>query len=402
MIDLARLRGDFPLLVRPGRPVIYMDHAATSLKPRAVVEAVRGYLEDYPANVHRGQHALSERASEAYEAARLALARLIGARASELVLVRGTTEAINLVAAGLRLAPGDNVVVTLLEHHSNILPWASRCEVRAAPLLPSGLPDLAAAEALVDHRTRALAVSACSNVTGARVPIAAWAAAARRCRVPLLVDAAQAVAHGPLDVEELGCDYLALSGHKMFGPPGCGALWGRREALERLDPPGLGGGAAARVRLDLTYDLRELPWRLEGGTPDIAAAIGLGAAATYLEAIGMDAIAAREEALAALLDAEVATLPELRAARPAADVARAPILSVEPRGAAIGVEALARVLSDTFGIMTRAGHHCAHPLHEALGFGPTLRASLAFTNTEDEVLQLRDALLALLRRGGAP
>ncbi len=396
-LDLARVRGDFPFLTG-GTSLVWFDGAATSLKPRRVIEAVELYLAEYPGNVHRGQNAVSNRASEAYEASRQRLARFLGARAAEVVFVRGTTEAVNLVAAGLGLSREDNVVATILEHHSNLLPWRARCAVRLAPLTPSGLPDLAAAERLVDGHTRLVAVTACSNVTGANVPVEEWAAMAHRHGVPLLVDAAQAAAHRRLDVVLLDCDFLALSGHKMLGPPGAGALYGKREALERLVPPALGGGSVTRVGLDLSYDLRDLPWRLEAGTPDVAAAIGLGAAIEYLDEIGMEEVEAREASLLAALDEHVATLPGLMAHVPAADVARAPILALSPDMGSMEAEWLSRALSDTFGIMTRAGHHCAHPLHEALGLPATLRVSLSFYNSEDEVIRLRDALRSLLGR----
>ncbi|MFZ6179201.1 aminotransferase class V-fold PLP-dependent enzyme [Nannocystis pusilla] len=399
LFDVDRLRDDFPLLQRSSEhaPIVYLDNAATTLKPRPVIEAVRGYLADYSGNVHRGQHALADRATEAYEDSRRRVARFLGARASEVVFVRGTTEAIGLVAGGLGLQPGDNVVVSALEHHSNLLPWRTRCDVRVVPLDAAGLPSLAAAEAAIDGRTRLLAVTACSNVTGVYVAVQDWAALAHRHGLPLLVDAAQLAAHRGIDVQGLQCDYLALSGHKLFAPPGSGVLYGTQAALERLAPANLGGGCVKHVGLDLDYELREVPWRLEAGTPDIAAAIGLGAAVEYLADIGLDAIEDHEDALRELLDAEVATLPGLHDHSPAAT--RAPMLTVTAKDGALGSEYVARVLSDTFGVMTRAGHHCAHPLHAALGLPATLRASLAFYNTEADVLRLRDGLRALLRRG---
>ncbi|WAS90830.1 aminotransferase class V-fold PLP-dependent enzyme [Nannocystis punicea] len=399
LFDVARLRDDFPLLQQgPGRaPIAYLDNAATTLKPLPVIEAVRGYLADYSGNVHRGQHALADRATEAYEGSRRSVARFLGARASEVVFVRGTTEAIGLVAGGLGLQAGDNVVVSVLEHHSNLLPWRARCGVRVVPLAASGLPDLAAAEAAIDARTRLVAITACSNVTGVYVSVRAWAELAHRKGVPLLVDAAQLAAHRGIDVQGLQCDYLALSGHKLFAPPGVGVLYGTQAALERLEPVQLGGGCVKHVGLDLDYELRELPWRLEAGTPDIAAAIGLGAAVEYLEDLGLDAIEHHEDGLRELLDAEVASLPGLRNHSPSP--ARAPMLTVTAEDGALGSEVVARVLSDSYGVMVRAGHHCAHPLHAALGLPATLRASLAFYNTEDDVLRLRDGLRALLRRG---
>ena len=391
-LDVARIRDDFPLL---RQPIVYLDNAATSLKPQVVIDAVCSYLGEYSGNIHRGQHALSDRASRAYEDARQRVARFIGARTSEIVFVRGTTEAINLVAGGLGLAPGDNVVATVLEHHSNLLPWRTRCQVRLAPLLASGQPDLVAAEAAIDERTRLIAVTHCSNVTGVVVPVAAWAAMAHRHGLPLLVDAAQSAAHWRLDVAALGCDYLAFSGHKLLGPPGAGVLHGTRDALARLTPVSLGGGSVSRVHADLSYELRELPWRLEAGTPDIAAVIGLAAAIDYLDELGMDAIATREAELRVRLDDLLTAIPALRPVLPAGE--RAPLLTFCEQFPTIGAEYLARVLSDSFGIMTRAGHHCAHPLHAALDLPATLRASLAFYNTDDELDRLGDALRGLLR-----
>jgi cysteine desulfurase/selenocysteine lyase len=395
------VRSDFPLLREStgATPIAYFDNAATSLKPAVVIDAVTGYLRDYSANIHRGQHTLSQRASIEYESCRERVARFIGARTAEIVFVRGATEAANLVASSLRFAPGDNVVATVLEHHSNLLPWRTRAEVRLAPMTGSGLPDVEVAEALCDERTRLVTVTACSNVTGVQVPIRAWADMAHRRGVAIFVDAAQAIAHSAIDVLELDCDYLAFSGHKLLGPPGAGVLYGTREALERLESPLLGGGSVSRVEADLSYELRDLPWRLEAGTPDIAAVIGLGAAIDYLDRIGMEEIAAHERALDRFLAEHIDVLPELTTHGPSGGVARAPITSFSLRSSALSADYLSRVLSDSYGIMTRAGHHCAHPLHAALGVNGTLRVSLALYNTEEELMRLRDALVALLRRG---
>lgn len=393
------IRADFPLLRshdERGR-LIYFDNAATSLKPDPVIAAVTAYLSEYSANIHRGQHELSERATVAYEAARRRIARFLGATSSEVVFVRGATEGVGLVAAGLDLSPDDNVVATLLEHHSNLLPWRARCAVRPAPVLASGLPDLAAAEALIDDRTRLVTVTLCSNVTGVWVPVADWAKMAQRHGLPLLVDAAQAAAHDRIDVSALDCDFLVLSGHKLCGPPGAGVLYGKHEALSALRPVMIGGGSAASVSADMSYVLRDVPWRLEAGTPDIAAVIGLGAAASYMEDIGLDAIVTHEEALTRALDEVVSSIPGLCAVRPEEGVRRAPICAFTT-SAGPSVDWLSRVLSDTYGILTRAGHHCAHPFHESAGLsGGTLRASLAFYNTVEEVARFGDALRSLLR-----
>jgi cysteine desulfurase/selenocysteine lyase len=395
---IAKVRADFPWLVEHAAGRIAADNAATSLKPRSVIDAVSRYLSEYSGNIHRGHHALSERASEAYERSRQTLARFIGARRAELVFVRGTTEAINLVAAGLGLERHHNVVATVLEHHSNLLPWSARCGVRLAPLDERGLPNLRAAEALVDEHTRLIAVTACSNVTGVRVPVREWAELAHRHGLPLLVDAAQSLAHERIDVVELDCDFLAASGHKALGPPGAGFLYGKRELLERLAPLNHGGGAVGHVGVDASFELRDVPWRFEAGTPDIAAVIGFGAAIEYLDELGMDAIASHEATLCAALDEHVGRIPELELVEVARDLARAPIVCLRPRDAALGAEVLSRMLADGFGVLTRAGHHCAHPLHEALGLGPTLRISLAFYNDVGEVERIADALRSALRR----
>jgi cysteine desulfurase/selenocysteine lyase len=394
---ITKVRADFPWLDQHAAGRIAADNAATSLKPRVVVEAVTGYLAEYSANIHRGDHALSERATAAYEASRQMLARFIGARRAELVFVRGTTEAINLVAAGLGLRPHENVIATLLEHHSNLLPWRARCQLRLAPLDENGLPDLHAAAALIDEHTRGVAVTACSNVTGVRVPVREWADMAHRHGVPLVVDAAQSLAHERLDVVELDCDFLAGSGHKALGPTGAGFLYGKRERLEQLAPLNYGGGAVGRVDLDGSFQLRDVPWRFEAGTPDIAAAIGLGAAIEYLDGLGMAAITQHEAALCAALDEHVASIAELEPVAVARGVARAPILCVRARDPSLRAEVLARMLADRFGVLTRAGHHCAHPLHEALGIGPTLRISLAFYNSVGEVEAIAEALRTVLR-----
>jgi cysteine desulfurase / selenocysteine lyase len=278
------------------------------------------------------------------------------------------------------------------------LPWSARARLRLAPLDREGLPDLAAAEAMIDARTRLIAVTACSNVTGVRVPVRAWADMAHRHGLPLLVDAAQALAHERLDVTALDCDFLAASGHKALAPTGAGVLYGKREALERLSPLLYGGGAVGEVASDGSFDLREVPWRFEAGTPDIAAAIGLGAAIEYLDELGMDAIGEHEATLCAALDRSIATIPELEVVAIGAGLARAPLLSLRPRDAAMRSEVLARLLADSFGVLVRAGHHCAHPLHEALGLGSTLRISLALYNTVDEVERIAEALTKALRR----
>lgn len=401
--DMKKVRQDFPLLTRraAGGPIVYFDNAATSLKPRTVIEAVSRYMEYYTANIHRGNHTLAQEVSIAYEQVREKAARFLRCSSHEVIFVRGATEGINLVAAGMNLKKDENVVGTLLEHHSNILPWKSRCGYRAAPLLPTGLPDPAAAAVLIDDKTRLLAVTSCSNVTGVLVPVKPWAELARAHNLPLLVDAAQSAVHHRLDVSEMDCDFLVLSGHKMCGPTGAGILYGKEARLMNLEPMFLGGGTVSLVRPDFTYELRELPWRFEAGTPDIAAVLGLGAAIDYLEETGFDAIERHMIKLRSALDELFSALGGIRvleAAEPT--VPRACTVSFTEASGTFPPDYLSRILSDTFGIMARSGHHCAHPLHDSFGTTGSLRVSLLLYNTLEELFHLRDALKTILKMTG--
>ncbi len=399
MKSIAEIRDDFPILKREvvGRPIVYLDSAATSLKPQPVLAAMQRYYGEFPANIHRGKHLLSEEASAAYEESREIIAKYLNAQSQETIFVRGATEGIALVAAGLRLAADENVIGTLLEHHSNILPWRSHCAYRGAPLESNGLPDLQAAEAMIDEKTRLITVTLCSNVTGAIVDVEAWAAAAHRRGLPLLVDAAQCGAHTVPDVKALDCDFLVLSGHKMCGPTGAGVLYGKQAQLEALIPA-LGGGTVNRVSADYSYDLRELPWRLEAGTPDIAGVIGMAAAIEYLQSIGRDAIEARTHALAEHLQAGLRELPGLRTCEPAAGVERTSLVSFALVNERLTPDYITRLLSDTYGVMVRGGFHCAHPLHDLLGFkNGTVRASLQFYNTDEEIDYFTRSLGAVLK-----
>jgi cysteine desulfurase/selenocysteine lyase len=401
--DVKKIRQDFPLLTRwaAGGPIVYFDNAATSLKPRAVIEAVKRYMEYYTANIHRGNHTLAQEVSIAYEQVREKAARFLRCSSHEVIFVRGATEGINLVAAGMTLKEDENVVGTLLEHHSNILPWKSRCGYRAAPLLPTGLPDPAAASALIDEKTRLLAVTSCSNVTGGFVPVKPWAELARAHNLPLLIDAAQSAAHRRLDISEMDCDFLVLSGHKMCGPTGAGILYGKEERLLNLEPVFLGGGAVSLVRPDFTYELRELPWRFEAGTPDIAAVLGLGAAIDYVEEIGFDAIQEHMSKMHSALDDLFSSIKGICVLQPIdASIPRACTVSFTEASGTFPPDYLSRILSDTFGIMARSGHHCAHPLHDYFGVQGSLRVSLLFYNTLAEVSYLGDALRNILKMTG--
>lgn len=406
MDRINQIRANFPVLKREvaGRPIVYFDNAATSLKPVPVVLAMQNYYGTCSANIHRGKHLLSEEASLAYESSREAVAKFLNAQFREIIFVRGATEGIALVAAGLGLKPEENVVGTVLEHHSNILPWRVRCGYRGAPLSPHGLPELCEAERLIDEQTRIIAVTLCSNVTGAIVPVKAWAEMAHRNGLPLLVDAAQCGAHFRLDVDEMDCDFLVLSGHKMCAPTGAGVLYGKRERLETLQPMYLGGGTVNRVHSDYSYELRELPWRLEAGTPDIAAVIGLGAAVEYLQEVGMDRIEAYTRELTVALEDRLGSLPGIRCCSPGVGVERTSLVSFALEDELLSPDYVARLLSDTYGVMVRGGHHCAHPLHEELGMkAGSVRASLQFYNTEEEIEYFKQALssvLSLIAVGG--
>ena len=401
--DDNKVRQDFPLLTRwaAGGPIVYFDNAATTLKPQKVIDALTRYMVYSTANIHRGNHTLAQEASIAYEHVREKAARFINCSSHEVIFVRGATEGINLVAAGMNLQKDENVVGTLLEHHSNILPWKSRCEYRAAPLLPSGLPDLDAASSLIDEKTRLLAVTSCSNVTGVYVPVRPWAELAHRHNLPLLVDAAQSGAHHKMDVGEMDCDFLVVSGHKMCGPTGAGILYGKEKYLMKLTPVFLGGGTVSLVRPDYSYELRELPWRFEAGTPDIAAVLGFGAAIDYVEEVGFDAIKEHMSKMRSALDDLFSSIKGIRLLQPIdAAIPRACTVSFTEASGTFPPDYMSRILSDTFGIMARSGHHCAHPLHDYFGVQGSLRVSLLFYNTLAEVSYLGDALRTVLKMTG--
>ncbi|MBX3466843.1 MAG: cysteine desulfurase [Planctomycetes bacterium] len=396
--DVQAVRRDFPALAQEvhGRPLVYLDSAATAQKPRAVVEAEeRYYLRDC-ANVHRGVHALAERATRAYEEARGKVARLLNAEPRECVFVRGTTEAINLVAQSFarpRLREGDEVLVTHLEHHANIVPWQLVCEQTGATLKVVPIDDRGelvweALEALLGPRTKVLSVSHASNALGTINPIAKIVELARSRGVPVVVDGAQGVPHGPVDVKALGCDFYAFSGHKAFGPTGIGVLWGKAAHLEAM-PPYQGGGDMIRQVTFAKSTWAPIPVKFEAGTPNIAGVIGLGAAADYLLALDREAAAAWEQELLARATAALEELPGLRIVGQARD--KVSVVSFTLEGA--HPHDIATIL-DHEGVAVRAGHHCAQPLMERFGVPATARASFAFYNTLEEV----DALVAALRK----
>jgi cysteine desulfurase / selenocysteine lyase len=394
-------RPDFPILTRGinGHPLVYLDSAASSQKPAAVIEAIERYYQRSHANVHRSIHTLGEEATELYEAARDAVRGFVGARGrEEIVFTRGTTEGLNLVAqaVGRTLRPGDEILVTEMEHHSNLIPWQMLCRdrgtvLRVVPVIEGACLDMTAFDRLLSSRTRVVAVTHVSNVLGTINPLAAIAGKAHAAGASVVVDGAQAAPHLPLDVTATGADFYAFSGHKMLGPTGIGVLYGRREIMERLEPAWGGGEMIKEVWIDHAQ-WNDLPWKFEPGTPPIADAVGLHAAIEYLGKLGMERVQAHEQALTARCLDALGRVPGVTVYGP---------LDPELRGAvvAFNVNELhphdGAALLDQRGIAVRAGHHCAQPLMRRLGLVGTLRASFSVHNTTAEVDRLAEAVAAL-------
>jgi cysteine desulfurase/selenocysteine lyase len=395
--DVAAVRRDFPILSAQvhGRPLAYLDNAATTQKPEAVLDALRDYYVHDNANIHRGVHLLSERATAAYEGAREVARRFLNARDSrEIIFVRGTTEGINLVAQSYArgiLRPGDEIVVSVLEHHSNFVPWKMVAEekdarLRVVPITDEGELRMDEYERLLSERTRLVSLGHVSNALGTINSAAEIVRLAHARGIPVLLDGAQAVAHAAVDVQSLGCDFYAFSGHKIFGPTGIGVLYGRSELLDRMAPWQGGGDMISSVTLDeVTYNT--LPAKFEAGTPDIAGAIGLAAALNYFSALDRPGMLAHEARLLAYADERLGAIPGVRVI--GRGVSRTSIASfvmdnVHPHD--IGT------ILDREGIAIRTGHHCCQPLMHRLGVPATARASLAFYNTEEEIDRLGSGL----------
>lgn len=390
--DIKALRRDFPTLAQivNGHPLVYLDNAATTQKPQPVLDALNHYYRDTNANVHRASHALSGQATRAFEQAREKVARFIHApSAREIIWTRGTTEAINLVAFSLGrhfLQPGDEILLSTLEHHANIVPWqqaaaATGAVLKVIPLTDSAELDLDAAGALISERTKLLAIGHVSNALGQVNPVAELIRLAKAAGAVTLVDGAQAVGHFPVDVQALGCDFYAFSGHKMFAPTGIGVLYGRSEWLERMPPWQTGGEMIKTVSFEATT-FNAPPFKFEAGTPNIAGAIALGAAVDYLAAQDRAALMRHEDALLRQLVNGLSAMADIRViGRPRAGAVSFVMDDVHPQDLA--------TLLDMQGIAVRTGHHCAMPLMQALALPQgTVRASLAFYNTDDDVAAL--------------
>ncbi len=391
--DVERVRADFPILKQPahGHQLVYLDNAATAQKPKAVLDAILRYYEHDNANIHRGVHYLSERATQEYETARKVVQGFLHAgRASEIIFVRSTTEAINLVAqtyGRVHVGRGDEVLITAMEHHSNIVPWQLLCEekeakLRVAPINDEGELILEEFEALLGSRTKIVAFSHVSNALGTVNPVAQLIRRAHARNIPVLVDGAQAVPHMAVNVEDLDCDFYAFSGHKMYGPTGIGVLYGKTALLDRMPPYQGGGDMISSVSFEKTI-YNKLPHKFEAGTPDMAGAVGLRAAIEYVQRLGLDAIAAYEHELLSYATEKVAEIPELRLIGTASQ--KAAVLSFVMNG--VHPHDIGTIL-DQEGIAVRTGHHCAQPVMQRFGVDATARASIAFYNTKEEIDRL--------------
>jgi len=388
-LDVEAVRRQFPVLqtIVHGKPLVYLDSAASAQKPQAVIDAEREVYEHYYSNIHRGVHKLSVLATDAYEKARARVQRFLGApEAREIVLLRGSTEAINLVAQTYgrkHVGSGDEVLITGLEHHSNIVPWQMLCEekgaaVQAAPIDDAGVVDMAAFERLLGPRTRIVSVSHVSNALGTVNPVRRMTELAHAAGAVVMVDGAQAAPHAPIDVQEIGCDFYTFSGHKVYGPSGVGALWGRAGLLEAMPPWQGGGDMITTVTLEKST-WAEIPAKFEAGTPNIAGAIALGAALEWVEEVGLAAIAAHEDEMLRYGTELLSAVPGLR------------LIGTAPRKAGVLSFVLEGVhphdigtILDYEGVAIRTGHHCAQPVMDRYGVPATARASLAcFNNRED-------------------
>ena len=398
-LDIDAIRRDFPILHQRvnGKALVYLDNAASSQRPRAVIDAISSYYENDHANVHRGVHTLSQRATDAYEGSREVVRNFINAAdTKEIIFVRGTTEAINLVAQSFarpNLRPGDEILISALEHHANIVPWQLVCEqtgasLKVIPIDTTGQVDFAAFERLIGPRTKLLALAHVSNALGTINPVDKFIAHAKQLGVPVLLDGAQGVPHSVVDVRALDCDFYCFSSHKMCGPTGMGVLYGKKRLLEAMPPWQGGGDMILTVSFEKTT-YNQLPWKFEAGTPNISGAIGLAAAIRYLQQIGMTRIEQYEHSLLDYAQARLVEIPGLH------------LVGTAPRKAAVVSFTLDGVhphdigtILDTEGVAIRTGHHCAMPVMDFFKIPATARASMSFYNTREEI----DALVTALHR----
>jgi cysteine desulfurase/selenocysteine lyase len=389
-LDVASVREDFPILKQQvhGKPLVYLDNAATSQKPQAVIDAVNRYYETENSNIHRGIHFLSERATEGYEGARVKVKSFLNASdAREIIFVRGTTEGVNLVAQSYGrqfIKEGDEIIISAMEHHSNIVPWQILCDqarakLRVIPINHDGELLVEEYKRLLNNRTRLVSVAHVSNALGTILPIKRIIEMAHGYNIPVMIDGAQAVPHMKIDVQDLECDFYAFSGHKLFGPTGIGILYGKAKHLEAMPPYQGGGDMISLVTFEKTH-YNVLPYKFEAGTPHIAGGIGLGVAIHYLNGIGMEAIAAYEKEILAYATEALSTIKGLKIIGTAKE--KAAVLSFVLDG--VHPHDIGTVL-DQEGVAIRAGHHCAMPVMQRFGIPATARASFAFYNTKEEV-----------------
>ena len=398
ILDVSKIRADFPVLHQKvnGKPLVYMDTGATSQKPQSVIDALVRYYTEDNSNVHRGVHTLSQRATEEYDTARSKTRQFLNAASDqEIIFVKGTTDGINLVAHSYgrqHLGPGDEIIISTMEHHSNIIPWQVLCQEKAAHLRIIPIND--AGELLIDEyerlltpRTKLVSITHVSNVLGTINPIEQIVEMAHSRGVPVLVDGAQAAPHMAVDVQKLGCDFYVFSGHKLYGPTGIGVLYGKFDLLEAMPPYQLGSDMIKSVTFESTI-YNDLPYKFEAGTPHIAGVIGLGAAIDYVTRIGMETIAAHDRKLARLAAERLSTIPGVRLIGEAADktsIASFVLEHAHPHD--IGT------ILDNHGVAIRAGHHCAQPVMQHFGVEATARASFSLYNTERDIDRLIEAVL---------
>lgn len=398
MPDLKKIRADFPILSRQvnGKPLVYFDNGATTQKPQQVIDAIVSYYTQHNANIHRGVHTLSREATDLFEAARRTVAAFLNAAEQEIVFTAGTTDSVNIVANGMDLPEGSEIIVSEMEHHSNLLPWQLWCErhkgrLKYIPINADGTLQLNKLESLISPRTGLIAVTQVSNTLGVINPVKEIVAIAKKHHIPVLIDGAQSTPHMKIDVQELGADFFVFSGHKVYGPTGVGVLWAKKERLDSLQLSKTGGGTIKTVSFDKT-EYVEGPLRFEAGTPHIEGVIGLAAAIGYVNAIGMNEIARHEHELLIYATGKLNELPEVEIYAPHAN--KAAVISFNVKGAHpfdVGT------LLDKYGIAVRTGHHCTQPLMQFYKIPGTIRASFAVYNTTEEIDVFIDALKKSIR-----